>query len=258
MPSLTKTKEVIDFKNNFIKSDVDLKQGEERTIINTALNGNIMNFNLGTNSKLTYITFDYGQNEATKNIFNAKLANDAHLEIYNIVTSDKDATINGRVDLNNSGAQVNIINLLLSVGTAKCDSFIDIYHNDVHTESDLVNYAISRDEAVLILNNNATIKKASSKSIAHQQTKGLTLSKSSKIKALPNLYIDEYDVIASHACSIGSINKEDLFYLMSRGLTETEASSIVVMGYVKPILDHISDNNLKEEINKEFVNKLTK
>ena len=46
MPSLTKTKEVIDFKNNFIKSDVDLKQGEERTIINTALNGNIMNFNL--------------------------------------------------------------------------------------------------------------------------------------------------------------------------------------------------------------------
>lgn len=258
MPSLTKTKEIVDFKNNFIKSDIDLIKNEERTIINTTLNGNIMNFNLEENSKLIYITFDCGNLESSNNIFNATLAKDAHLEIYNIVTSDKDATIKGRVDLNNSGANVSIINLLLSVNKATCDSFIDIYHNDVHTESDLVNYAISKDEAVLVLNNNATIKKASSKSIAHQQTKGLTLSKNSKIKALPNLYIDEYDVIASHACSIGSINKDDLFYLMSRGLTESEASSIVVMGYVKPILDHINDDKLKEEINKEFVNKLTK
>ena len=89
-----------------------------------------------------------------------------------------------------------------------------------------------------------------------QKAKGLTLSKNAKIKALPNLYIDEYDVIASHACSIGSVNKEDLFYLMSRGLSETEANKIVVMGYVKPILDHIEDENIKQEVEKEFANKL--
>ena len=43
---------------------------------------------------------------------------------------------------------------------------------------------------------------------------------------------------------------------MSRGLTETEANKIVVMGYVKPILDHIEDEDLKKKIEAEFANKL--
>ena len=43
---------------------------------------------------------------------------------------------------------------------------------------------------------------------------------------------------------------------MSRGLSETEASKIVVMGYVKPILDHIDDVDLKQKIEKEFAKKL--
>lgn len=256
MPSPIKIKELIDFKNNFLKSTLNLKKGEEKSIINTTLNETIIELNLEENSKLTYITFDSGYKDKTSNVFNAKLAKNATLEIYNIVTSKYDAKIKGRIDLNEEGSSVHIINLLLSVDNAVCDSFIDIYHNAKHTESDLTNYAISKGDATLVLNNNATIMKASSKSIAHQQTKGLTLSKNSKIKALPNLFIDEYDVIASHACSIGSINKEDLFYLMSRGLTEVEASSIVVMGYVKPILDHIEDSKLKDEISYEFANKL--
>ena len=69
---------------------------------------------------------------------------------------------------------------------------------------------------------------------------------------MPNLFIDEYDVIANHAASIGSINKEDLFYLMSRGLEEKEASKLIVLGFVQPLLDKIDNKELKEEISKEF------
>lgn len=144
------------------------------------------------------------------------------------------------------------MNLLLLTKKANLNSKIEIFHNAKHTESNLANYAISKDQATLLLNNNATIKKGCSLSVAHQSTKGLTLSKTAKIKALPNLYIDEYDVIANHACSIGSINKEDLFYLMSRGMTQEEASKIIVMGYVKPILDHINNEEIKKEIEQNF------
>ena len=212
--------------------------------------------NLDENANLTYITFDCGKAISSCNYFVANLKKDSTLKIYNIVTSQFDATIKGVINLKEKGASVEVMNLLLCTKEATLDSFIDIYHYVGHTSSNLTNYAIAKDDVKMILNNNATIKHLASSSVAHQQTKGLTLSKRAKIKALPNLYIDEYDVVANHACSIGSINKEDLFYLMSRGLSETEASKIVVMGYVKPILDHIDDVDLKQKIEKEFAKKL--
>lgn len=209
---------------------------------------------LSENISSTFITFNKGsQNELFLNAF---LKKNATLKVYNIITSNKSSKIKMRFDLDEEGSNVEIINLLLLTKDASLDSFIDIYHHQKHTTSDLTNYAIAKDNAQIILNNNATIIKKSSGSIAHQQTKGLTLTKTTKIKALPNLYIDEYDVVANHACSIGSISKEDLFYLMSRGLTLDEASQIVVMGYVKPILDHIDDELIKQEVEKEFAQKL--
>ena len=89
------------------------------------------------------------------------------------------------------------------------------------------------------------------------RAKGLTLSENAKIKAMPNLFIDEYDVIAAHAASIGSISKDDLFYLMSRGLTLEEASKLIVLGFVQPLLDKIDNKELREEIKQNFEEKLS-
>lgn len=236
-----------------MNNEVLLKSNEEKIIIHDFNNETKEQvFELEENSHLVYITFQHGNNTNLNNKLIANLKKDAYLEIYNIVTSDLISEINQIINLNDFGANVEIINLLLLTKNATLDSKIEVFHKEKHTSSNLSNYAIAKDEAKIILDNNATIKKGCSSSLAHQSTKGLTLSKSTKIKALPNLYIDEYDVIASHACSIGSINKEDLFYLMSRGMTQEEASKIIVMGYVKPILDHIKDELVKKEVQKEF------
>ncbi len=213
-------------------------------------------FELEENAHLTYITFDNGENKNTINKVKATLKKDAKLEIYNVVTSGNSATIDQNITLMEEGSNVQIMNLFLMTGSANLDSNIEIFHLDKHTESELSNYAISKDASKILMSNNATIKQGCSKCVAHQQAKGLTLSRDSMIKALPNLFIDEYDVIANHACAIGSINKEDLFYLMSRGLTQEEASKIVVMGYVKPILDNISNESIRESVEKSFINKL--
>lgn len=224
-------------------------------IDNLSFSEDIYEFELEENAHLTYITFDNGEKDA-KNVVKANLKKDSHLEIYNVVTSAKSSNVDQQITLLESGANVQIMNLFLMVDEAVLDSNIEIFHLDKHTESDLSNYAIAKNNAKIVMSNNATIKQGCSGSIAHQQAKGLTLSEASKIKALPNLFIDEYDVIANHACAIGSINKEDLFYLMSRGLSLDEASKIVVMGYVQPILDKITNKDIKEIVEKSFVNKL--
>jgi Fe-S cluster assembly protein SufD len=210
---------------------------------------------LKENEHKTLIVFNDGTTEATYNL-NAKLEKGASLDIYNVATTYKNATLNETIDLCDEEATCNILNVLLVGDKAHFASNIFINHLKKHTTSDFQNYAIAVDNANMILNNNAKIVQGASKSIVRQKAKGLTLSSSAKIKAMPNLYIDEYDVIANHAASIGSISKEDLFYLMSRGLEERDAAKLIVLGFVQPLLDKIADESLRKEIQENFVSKL--
>lgn len=256
MANQVKVKKLVSIKDEILKNSlIKIAKGTNRVIFNDSLNRSSAELIIEEDATCIYITFDQGKQATFSNVV-ARLKKNATLHMYNIVTSNQNASINVKVDLEEANANVDIINLVLLINQASLDSFIDIYHHVDHTTSNLSNYAIAKDEAVITLNNNATIKKHAFSSVAHQQTKGLTLSKKTKIIALPNLYIDEYDVVANHACAIGSISKEDLFYLMSRGLTEQDASKIVVMGYVKPILDHITDEKIKKDVEEAFAEKL--
>lgn len=211
---------------------------------------------LCADEKKTIIVFNNGKESLSYNL-KATLKQGAELNIYNVITSSKNESLNEEITLLESGATCNVLNVVLLENDAVLDSLVMIHHEEKNTTSDFSNYAIAKNKAVLNLNNNATIKQGASKSIAHQKTKGLTLNKESKIKAMPNLYIDEYDVVASHACSIGSINKEDLFYLMSRGLSVEESSKLIVMGFIAPLIDRIDDQKLKEDIFKAFAERLS-
>ena len=211
--------------------------------------------NLKENEHNTLIIFNSGIKDAKYNL-KATLNKGARLDIYNVVISNLNTELNEEINLCDVDATCNILNVLLVGDNATLNSNIMINHLSKLTNSDFSNYAIAQGEATMVLNNNAKIIKGASKSVVHQKAKGLTLSKTAKIKAMPNLFIDEYDVIANHAASIGSINKEDLFYLMSRGLEEKEASKLIVLGFVQPLLDKIDNEELKEEISKEFAKNL--
>ena len=196
---------------------------------------------------LTLIIFNKGFRDISYNL-KASIAKDAKLNIYNVVTSKYKTQLTEEVTMNGENGNCNILNVLLSYEDGTIDSNIMIHHDVELTTSEFNNYAIALDNASMILNNNATIKKGA---------KGLTLSENAKIKAMPNLFIDEYDVIAAHAASIGSISKDDLFYLMSRGLTLEEASKLIVLGFVQPLLDKIDNKELRKEIKQNFEEKLS-
>lgn len=189
---------------------------------------------------------------------NIRLERNASVKIYNIVITDANVLLKENIYLEKENSKCEITSVLLATGAANLESDINIYHYVGHTTSVFENYGIARNNAKMTLNNNATIKQGASKAVVMQKAKGLTLSKEAKIKAMPNLYIDEYDVIANHSAAIGSISNEDLFYLMSRGLSKEEATSLVVVGFIKPIIDNITDESLKDKIFKDFTLKLLK
>ncbi len=180
------------------------------------------------------------------------LKENAVLTIYNIVLTKEDYLLNLDIDLNEAYTNVHIINLYLGLDNANVTSNIMINHYAKNTTSLLETYAIGKNESQLVLNNNAFIKNGMKQSDARQMTRGLNLSKNASVKAQPNLLIDEYDVVASHSATIGSIDQEELFYLMSRGLTETQAQEMVILGFIEPILGQIKSEAIQETIYTNF------
>lgn len=231
--------------------EINLEKNESRIIyqdFETQIN--CLNINLEENSNLEILLY----NSSIQ--LSANLSTNASLKIYNLAFVESDFRCNLNINLNGAASNVNVINVFLGIKDAKLSSNIQMNHFAKHSVSLLDTYAIGKDSSHLDLNNNAFIKQGMSQSDAKQSTKGLNLSTYSTIKAQPNLFIDEYDVIASHSCSIGSIDKDDLFYLMSRGLPEEKAHEIVVLGFIQPIIEKIKNENLQEVIYTKFANLL--
>ena len=65
------------------------------------------------------------------------------------------------------------------------------------------------------------------------------LDNESKAITIPSMIVSENQVEASHEASVGKIGEEQLFYLMSRGLSEKEATKMVVLGFMEPLLKEL-------------------
>ncbi len=233
----------------------------QESIIYTALDAKQCNLEIQVKQggNLELLTYN---NQNAELYMHVNLAENTNVNIYNVAITDEDIKMDLLVDMGKANAIVNIMNVYLANKSAIINSDININHSVEYTSSSLETYAIAKDSAKIILNNNATIVKGAKKAIVRQSAKGLNLDRKASIIAQPNLFIDEFDVEAGHSAAIGSVNKEDLFYLMSRGLNESEARKIIVMGFVQPLLDKIKTagnsqaEKLKEQLLERFSTQL--
>lgn len=215
---------------------------------------NLKNIKVLVKSGVTASILTYNENEEIA--LEIDIEKDANLSIYHVVETDSDYKINEKINLNDEGATADVMGIMLGLNSAKIASKITIFHNVKNTTSKLLTYAIVKDTSIIDIDNNAYIHKNASNSNARQSAKGLSLSDNAKIIAQPNLFIDEYDVMASHGVAMGSINRDDLFYLMSRGLTRESASNMVIMGMIEPVLTAIDNEEYATKFRSKFQNNL--
>jgi Fe-S cluster assembly protein SufD len=77
------------------------------------------------------------------------------------------------------------------------------------------------------------------KTNAYQENRNLLLSKDAHADSIPGLEIMANDVRCTHGATLGRISREELFYLMSRGLSRSEAERLIVRGFFQDVLDRI-------------------
>lgn len=154
-----------------------------------------------------------------------------------------DLTFKSVINLNEENSKANVY--FTSLGKLNNLKKIDVSFNHKvgNTSSNFDGYAVSMQDSFIKINGVTHIAKDANKCEAHQKVKCLLFDESSRAIANPVLKIDCDDIIASHACAIGSLNNEHIYYLLSRGLSLEEARRLIITGYLLPIKEHFNEED---------------
>jgi Fe-S cluster assembly protein SufD len=172
-------------------------------------------------------------------------ARDAKLDLIGGFVSDiLDAKMH--VELQGVGAEVKMRAVAVSSDENKQNIDVLIIHQAPNTIGNMTNIGIANKKGKIVLNGVEKIEKGMKQANAFQTLKGIITSDQAIVEVNPILLIDEYDVKAGHGATIGKIEEDQLYYLMSRGLTQRESEKLIINGFLKPIIDEIDDEPLKE------------
>ena len=186
------------------------------------LESNIINIKKGE-SLVLYLNASYFRNVE----FN--LDEDAYLEINKIYDL---ADIWEEVTINLNGENSKVLYNFSTLAHANQTFIININHNNKNTISNVYNHGVVINDSRLYFEVNSVVKYGYTNSMLNQESRIITMGDNySEIK--PNLLIDEYDVNARHAAIIGKFNKEDIFYLMSKGIPYEKANELLIIGFLK-------------------------
>ena len=94
------------------------------------------------------------------------------------------------------------------------------------------------------------------KTNGYQLSKALILSERSEFNSKPELEIYADDVKCSHGSTTGNIDENSIFYLMSRGLSKSQASKMLVEGFLNEVIETITDEDIKKLILQFFTKKI--
>lgn len=213
----------------------------------------------GANSNVTYGSVDYLDKGFTGHIIRRG-------------TTEADASIKWALGLMNEGSQIidNTTNLIGDRSTSELKSVVvgtgdqkinltsKIVQYGKETDGYILKHGVMKENASSVFNGIGYIKHGGTKSIANQESRVLMLSENARGDANPILLIDEDDVEAGHAASVGRVDPEQLYYLMSHGISRTEAERLVIHGFLDPVVRELPIEDVKRQLREVIERKVSK
>tara|TARA_Y100000310_G_scaffold286519_1_gene310795 strand:- start:21112 stop:22620 length:1509 start_codon:yes stop_codon:yes gene_type:complete len=119
------------------------------------------------------------------------------------------------------------------------DTGCKVYHLAENTSSSVLSKGISKDGGISSYRGLVYIKKGAINSKSNVRCDGLMLDSHSKALTFPAMEVNESNVTATHEATVGKVGEDQLFYLMSRGLSEDEAIKLIVSGFIEPLIKEL-------------------
>ena len=137
------------------------------------------------------------------------------------------------------GARGEILSIAFSSAGQHQDAGAKLVHCAPHTTGQIISKSISKNGGRSSYRGLVKVEKGATQSKSSVVCDALILDKESRSDTYPYIEIDEQDVSVGHEASVSRIGEEQLFYLTSRGLSEAEASTMIVNGFIEPLVKEL-------------------
>ncbi|HWO56670.1 MAG TPA: SufD family Fe-S cluster assembly protein, partial [bacterium] len=169
----------------------------------------------------------------------ARLDQDARLDTVFTTVGGAKVKVDAGAILAGKGAESNMYGLAIGDRAQHFDHHTVHLHESGHTRSDLHFKVALRDRANSVYTGLIRIDERADYCEAYQENRNLVLSPEAKAESIPELEIMNNEVRCTHGATVGKIDPQEIFYLMSRGIGKDDAVHLIVAGFVAPILDQV-------------------
>jgi Fe-S cluster assembly scaffold protein SufB len=176
----------------------------------------------------------------------------ATLNFININLSKTQSSLAYYADMSKAYSNNNVDIGYLAQNGDELDFNIHVVHNAPYTKSNVNLNGILLNRSKKIAKYTIDFRSGSKGSLGHEQENVMIAGNDVINTSLPILLCNEDDVSGQHATSVGRIDEEILFYLMSRGLDLNAAKELIIIGCMSPTVGKIDDEIIREYIYKEI------
>jgi Fe-S cluster assembly protein SufD len=158
--------------------------------------------------------------------------------------------------LDGPGAECSLDGLYVAGDGQHVDNLTTVDHREPHGSSRELFKGILDGKSRGVFSGKVIVRPAAQKSDAQQKNENLLLSRQAEVTSKPQLEIEADDVKCSHGSTIGQLDADAVFYLRSRGLSESDAAALLTRGFAAQVLEPIEDAGFRERIEARVLAKL--
>ena len=222
-----------------------------------SLNAGVVEVFVKQSSHVTFVTLQEWQGEMWDlSVQRAMIDRDAQIDWLVVGMSAGLTKTNIEAAMRGSGARAQMLGILWGEGAQHTHYHTVQDHIAPHTTSDLLYKGALTDSAKSIFTGTIRVVKGANGTDAYQANRNLLLSNKASSFPSPNLEIEANEVRCTHGATIGRVDEDQLFYLMSRGLSKDVATRMVVEGFFEDVLEREPAETIRDNLRQMIFRKM--
>ena len=221
------------------------------------LHSGLVEIHISDNARLQFVELQsWGNNVWNFSHERARVGRDASLEwIFGALGSHLTKNFS-EIDLVGEGAVGKMSGFYFTDDNQHLDHDTQQNHLAPHTTSDLLFKGALKDSSRSVWQGMIYVAPGAQKTDGYQANRNLVLSPHARADSIPGLEILADDVRCTHGATVGKVDPESLFYLLSRGIPYAEAEHLIVEGFFDPVMQRIPFDGVRKRFQQAIINKM--
>ena len=217
----------------------------------------VAELHVGPAAHVEYVSFQHRHLDTLHFAYHrAEVARDAELDWVAVALGSKTGKSRMESRLIGPGSRAKLTGAYVLDGTQHIDLDTTQEHDAPHATSDLFFKGVLSQQSRSVWRGVIRVAEGAQKTDAYQENRNLVLSSRAHADSIPGLEIKANDVRCTHGATIGRVDPEELYYLMSRGLDRAAAERLIVEGFFVDAFQRISSAPLRERVQQTLLAKL--